>query len=129
MASRASRIANVLPGDLSVMWQAAQMPDRPAPTIRTSTCSVATARKLHRCRVRGMSDFTITNLMELDDVAAGRAEGIEARMGRSAMEGEQVGVSHFSYGPGVRSPYGHKHAVQEDAYVVVRGSGRIKLED
>jgi mannose-6-phosphate isomerase-like protein (cupin superfamily) len=76
-----------------------------------------------------MSDFTITNLMELDDVAAGRAEGIQARMARSAIEAEQVGVSHFAYGPGVRAPYGHRHSVQEEVYVVIRGSGRIKLED
>ena len=40
IAPRASRIAYVLPGHSSCRWQAAPMPDRPAPTTRTSTCSV-----------------------------------------------------------------------------------------
>jgi len=76
-----------------------------------------------------MSDYTIKNLTELDDVAAGRGVGLEARMARSALESEQVGVSYFRYDPGTRAPYGHKHQVQEEAYVVVSGSGRLKLED
>ena len=76
-----------------------------------------------------MSDYTIKNLKELDDVAAGRGVGLEARMARSALESEQVGVSYFRYDPGTRAPYGHKHQVQEEAYVVVSGSGRLKLED
>src|SRR6185295_9432007 len=37
--SRASRTANVLPGHLSWTWYAAQIPEMPAPTISTSTCS------------------------------------------------------------------------------------------
>jgi mannose-6-phosphate isomerase-like protein (cupin superfamily) len=76
-----------------------------------------------------MSDYTITNLKDVDDVAAGRAPGVEARMARSAMGSEQLGVSYFHYDAGVRPPYGHKHQVQEEAYVVVSGSGRMKLDD
>jgi mannose-6-phosphate isomerase-like protein (cupin superfamily) len=38
-------------------------------------------------------------------------------------------VSYFRYGPGVRSPMGHSHREQEEAYVVIGGSGRIKLDD
>jgi mannose-6-phosphate isomerase-like protein (cupin superfamily) len=76
-----------------------------------------------------MSDYTIRNLKELDDVAAGRAEGVEARMARSALGAEQVGVSYFRYGPGVRTGVGHHHRVQEEAYVVIAGSGRLKLGD
>jgi mannose-6-phosphate isomerase-like protein (cupin superfamily) len=76
-----------------------------------------------------MSDYTIKNLKDIDDVAAGRAEDVEARMSRRAIESEQLGVSYFRYGPGVRSQSGHKHEVQEEAYVVIAGSGRIKLDD
>ena len=76
-----------------------------------------------------MSDYTIKNLKDLDDVAAGRAEGVEGRMARSALESEQVGVSYFRYAPGVRAAIGHHHRVQEEAYVVIGGSGRVKLDD
>ena len=76
-----------------------------------------------------MTDYTIKNLKEVDDVAAGRAEGVEARMARRAIEAEQVGVSYFRYAPGVRASIGHHHRVQEEAYVVVAGSGRLKLDD
>jgi mannose-6-phosphate isomerase-like protein (cupin superfamily) len=50
-------------------------------------------------------------------------------MARSKMDSEQLGVSYFRYGPGVRSAVGHKHQTQEEAYVVVNGSGAAKLDD
>ena len=74
-----------------------------------------------------MSDYTIKNLKDVDDVAAGRGAGVEARMARSALDSEHLGVSYFRYDPDVRAPYGHKHAIQEEAYVVVNGGGRVKI--
>ncbi len=41
----------------------------------------------------------------------------------------KLGVSRFTYDPGARMPCGHRHRVQEEAYVVVAGSGRAKLDD
>src|SRR5512135_2739569 len=76
-----------------------------------------------------MPDFTIKNLKELDDVAAGRGGDVEARFARSHIDSEHLGVSYFRYGPGFRSPIGHRHREQEEAYVVVSGSGRIRLDD
>ena len=38
-------------------------------------------------------------------------------------------MSYFRYGPGVRSPVAHSHREQEEAYVVVGGSGRMRLGD
>lgn len=76
-----------------------------------------------------MSDYTIKNLKELDDVAAGRGGDVEARFARSQIESEHLGVSLFRYGPGFRSSFGHRHREQEEAYVVVSGSGRIRLDD
>src|SRR3954471_20715837 len=76
-----------------------------------------------------MTDYTIKNLKDLDDLAAGRAGGVEARMARSPLEAEQVGVSYFRYDAATRAPYGHHHKVQEEVYVVTAGSGRIKLDD
>ena len=79
--------------------------------------------------LRFVSDYTIKNLKDVDDSAAGRAPGLEARMARSQLESEQLGVSYFRYDAGTRAPYGHRHQVQEEAYVVVSGSGRVKLDD
>jgi len=76
-----------------------------------------------------LSDFTIKNLMEIEDSAAGRSEGIEARFARSHIESEHLGVSYFRYAAGIRSPFGHSHREQEEAYLVIGGSGRIRLDD
>jgi mannose-6-phosphate isomerase-like protein (cupin superfamily) len=67
--------------------------------------------------------------MEVEDSAAGRGGYIEARFARSHLESEHLGVSYFRYGPRYRSPFGHSHREQEEAYVVLSGSGRMKLDD
>jgi mannose-6-phosphate isomerase-like protein (cupin superfamily) len=76
-----------------------------------------------------MSDYAIVNLLELDDVVAGRVAGLEGRFARAALESRDLGVSHFRWAAGVRSPGGHRHREQEEAYVVVGGSGRVRLDD
>jgi len=76
-----------------------------------------------------MSDFAIKNLKEIDDAAADRGPNFEARFARKHLDSEHLGVSYFRYGPGNRSPIGHRHREQEEAYVVISGSGRAKLDD
>jgi mannose-6-phosphate isomerase-like protein (cupin superfamily) len=76
-----------------------------------------------------MSAYTALNLLELDDVVGNRAPGIEGRFARSKMESRDLGVSHFRYGPGVRSKSAHTHTEQEEVYVVLEGAGRIRLDD
>jgi mannose-6-phosphate isomerase-like protein (cupin superfamily) len=76
-----------------------------------------------------MPNFTIKNLMEIDDSAADRGPEIEARFARNHLDSEHLGVSLFRYGSGFRTPFGHRHREQEEAYVVVGGSGRMKLDD
>ena len=76
-----------------------------------------------------MSDWTIISLLDVDDVAAGRTDGPEVRMSRKQMESRDVGVSLFRYRPNVRNPTSHRHREQEEAYVVVSGSGRVRLDD
>jgi mannose-6-phosphate isomerase-like protein (cupin superfamily) len=78
-----------------------------------------------------MSDYTKKNFKDLDDLAASRGlEGkIESRFGRSSIDSEHLGVSYFRYAPDFRSPFGHSHREQEEAYVVVSGSGRVKLDE
>jgi mannose-6-phosphate isomerase-like protein (cupin superfamily) len=67
--------------------------------------------------------------MEIEDSTAGRGGDVEARFARSHLDSEHLGVSYFRYGPGFRSTVGHSHREQEEAYVVVSGSGRMKLDD
>ena len=76
-----------------------------------------------------MSDYTIANLKEIDDSAGEYAPDLEAHFARKHLDSDHLGVSYFRYGPGFRSPMGHSHREQEEVYVVVNGSGRIKLND
>ena len=76
-----------------------------------------------------MSDFTIANLMELENVAARRSSQVDARFGRSHIDSEHLGVTYFNYAPNARSPIGHSHRQQEEVYVVLAGTGTIKLND
>jgi quercetin dioxygenase-like cupin family protein len=75
-----------------------------------------------------MGDWKIVNLLDMDNSAAGRMDGLEVRMSRKDMESRDVGVSLFRYGPEVRNPTSHKHREQEEAYVIVSGSGRVRLD-
>jgi mannose-6-phosphate isomerase-like protein (cupin superfamily) len=75
-----------------------------------------------------MPGFKIKNLKEIER-EDGAPEEIEARFARKHLDSEELGVSYFRYGPGFRSPMGHRHRVQEEAYVVVGGSGRMRLDD
>jgi mannose-6-phosphate isomerase-like protein (cupin superfamily) len=76
-----------------------------------------------------MSRHAHINLLELKDVVDGRVEGLEGRFGRDAMGARDIGVSHWRYGPNVQNPMGHKHREQEEAYLVIGGSGRMLLDD
>jgi mannose-6-phosphate isomerase-like protein (cupin superfamily) len=76
-----------------------------------------------------MPNFTLVNLRDVEDVAGERAPGIEGRFARKHMDSTELGVSYFRYSPNLRSPMAHSHREQEEAYVVVEGSGRVKLDD
>jgi mannose-6-phosphate isomerase-like protein (cupin superfamily) len=51
------------------------------------------------------------------------------KLARDALRSPELGVSRFTYAPGARMPFGHRHRQHEEAYVVVAGSGRAKLDD
>jgi quercetin dioxygenase-like cupin family protein len=76
-----------------------------------------------------MSDYAIVNLLEIDDSVDGRVPGMEGRFSRKHIGSRDLGVSHWRYAPGTRNPEGHSHREQEEAYVVVAGSGRVRLDD
>lgn len=75
--------------------------------------------------------FTKISLAEVDDAAPpnGFGDRWEARVARSALDAERTGVSYFRLRPGKRSPFTHRHAEAEEIYVVLSGSGRVKLDD
>jgi quercetin dioxygenase-like cupin family protein len=75
-----------------------------------------------------MSAFTVKNLMEVEDSAGERSPELEVRFARKHLDSEHLGVSYFRYAPGYRSPTGHSHREQEEAYVVISGSGRVRLD-
>ena len=70
--------------------------------------------------------WTRVNLRELPDSGD---EALESRFGRRHLETEHLGVSFFRYAPGHRVETGHAHRVQEEVYVVVGGSGRLRLDE
>lgn len=75
-----------------------------------------------------MSDYTLINFGDLENSAAGRGFDMEARFARQHINSEHLGITMFRYGPGVHAPFGHRHREQEEAYVVIAGSGRAKLD-
>src|SRR4051812_23535190 len=76
-----------------------------------------------------MTDYAIVNLLEIDDSVEGRVPGLEGRFSRKYLDSRDLGISHWRYAPNLRNPGGHSHREQEEAYVVVAGSGRMRLGD
>jgi mannose-6-phosphate isomerase-like protein (cupin superfamily) len=75
-----------------------------------------------------MSQFSTVNLLDVEDAVGDRAPGIEGRFARKHLDSRDLGVSLFRYGSSLRSPIAHSHREQEEAYVVVAGSGRALLD-
>ena len=78
-----------------------------------------------------MSDYTIRNLREVEDMAPkfGMAPDVSARFASGELGLKQTGVSLQRIAPGARMPFGHRHGRQEEVYVIVAGSARVKLDD
>jgi mannose-6-phosphate isomerase-like protein (cupin superfamily) len=75
--------------------------------------------------------YTHKKLEDVKDSAPefGIDEGMEARFAKKDLDAEQTGVSHHRLAAGKRQPFGHKHEDAEEVYVVITGSGRVKLDD
>jgi uncharacterized cupin superfamily protein len=75
--------------------------------------------------------FTKVSLTAVDDAAPqnGFGDRWEARVAREALGSERTGVTLFRLLPGKRSPFTHRHTDAEEIYVVLSGSGRVKLDD
>jgi mannose-6-phosphate isomerase-like protein (cupin superfamily) len=75
--------------------------------------------------------YTIHALADSEDMAPkyGLDSQGEARFATKDLAAEQTGVSLQSLKPGKRQMFGHRHDEAEEVYVVLSGSGRVKLDD
>jgi mannose-6-phosphate isomerase-like protein (cupin superfamily) len=79
-----------------------------------------------------MADYTKLNLKrEVEDMALkfDLSPGLESRFARAPLGLENSGVSYFKIAPDFRMPFGHRHEEQEEVYLVISGSARLKLDD
>jgi mannose-6-phosphate isomerase-like protein (cupin superfamily) len=79
-----------------------------------------------------MADYTIKNLQDdVEDMAPkfGLSPDIEAHVARDPLQCNKFGLSLQRMAPNVRYAYGHHHKEQEEVYVILEGSGRVKLDD
>lgn len=75
--------------------------------------------------------YTIQRLTDAKDSAPefGFGELQEARFATGDLAAQQTGVAHHRLRPGRRQPFAHRHERAEEVYVVLSGSGRVKLDD
>jgi mannose-6-phosphate isomerase-like protein (cupin superfamily) len=79
-----------------------------------------------------MADYTLVNLKtDVEDQAPkfGFAPNLESRFARRTLQLEKSGLSYYRVAPGYRIPFGHYHGEQEEVYLIVGGSARMKLDD
>ena len=75
-----------------------------------------------------MADYAKVNFNDIEDAVAGRVEGLSGHFGRKHLGSRDLGVSLWRYAPGYKPARGHRHREQEEAYVVVSGSGSALLD-
>jgi quercetin dioxygenase-like cupin family protein len=79
-----------------------------------------------------VSGYSKLNLVEDVDNSAekfGMGDVLAAHFVGDGLEATQSALSLLRLKPNQRMPFGHNHKQQEEVYVVVGGSGRIKLDD
>lgn len=78
-----------------------------------------------------MPRYAKKNLRDVEDSAVkfGLSESQEARFARTDLGAEQTGMNFLRVKPSKREAFAHRHERAEEIYVVVGGSGRVKLDD
>ena len=79
-----------------------------------------------------MAGYTKLNLkQDVEDQAPhyDMSPQLEFRVAREPLETENAAISYLRVAPNFRLPFGHTHGEQEEVYVLVGGSARIKLDD
>jgi mannose-6-phosphate isomerase-like protein (cupin superfamily) len=77
------------------------------------------------------SSYTVKQLTDVEDSApkSGFGEIQQARFATADLDAQDTGISHHRLNAEQRQPFGHKHDQAEEVYVVLAGSGRLKLDD
>jgi mannose-6-phosphate isomerase-like protein (cupin superfamily) len=75
--------------------------------------------------------YTIKNLRTVEDVAPrfGFDAVQEARFPRNDLGAETIGLAYHVVKPKQRQAFAHRHEQAEEIYVVLGGSGRVKVGD
>ena len=75
--------------------------------------------------------FTVKNLREVKDSAPefGFEAVQEAHFAHGDLDAEQTGFAFHVVKPGQRQGFAHRHNEAEEVYVVISGSGRVKIDD
>jgi mannose-6-phosphate isomerase-like protein (cupin superfamily) len=75
--------------------------------------------------------YTFKKLSDVEDSAPrfGFDDSMEARFVTSRLDAEQTGLSYHRIKAGKRQGFAHRHGRAEEVYVVLSGSGRVKLDD
>lgn len=75
--------------------------------------------------------YTIKNLHDVQDIAPkfGFSEVQEARFPREELDAQTIGLAFHVVKPGRRQAFAHRHDKAEEVYVVLSGSGRVKLDE
>ena len=75
--------------------------------------------------------YAKTNLADVEDMAVkhGLSETQEARFPARELGAEQTGMNYLIVKPGQREAFAHRHGQAEEIYLVLRGSGRVRLDD
>lgn len=78
-----------------------------------------------------MAAYTRRNLKEIEDQAQkfGLAPNLEFRVPGEELDAENSAISYLRVAPNFRLPFGHKHKEQEEVYVLLSGSARLKLDE
>jgi mannose-6-phosphate isomerase-like protein (cupin superfamily) len=79
-----------------------------------------------------MAGYSVQNLKEVENQGVGFGldpNEMELRMAKDPLECANAGVSYLKLGPGYRAPFGHTHKQQEEIYVLITGSARMKVGD
>jgi uncharacterized cupin superfamily protein len=71
------------------------------------------------------------NLCDVEDMAVkhGLSTTQEARFPAADLGAEQTGINYLIVKPGEREAFAHRHKSAEEIYVVLAGSGHVKLDD
>ena len=79
----------------------------------------------------GGAGFTLVNLEDVEDVAPrfGFGDQGEARFANRPLGAVNTGLSHQRLRPGVRQAFGHRHQHAEEVFVVLAGTGSMKIDD